>query len=348
MPREGGNMAKTVLVTGASGFIAQQLILDLLEDGYSVRGTVRAPGKGDQLKNALAQHSDKAGSIELLGADLESDEGWSAAVRDVDCVMHVASPFPLAPPKDPQDLIRPAREGTLRVLRAARDAGVPRVVLTSSSAAIAYGYPQLPAVLSEEDWSDPDYADDCPPYPASKTIAERAAWDFVRGNAADMELVTINPVAVFGPILSADVRTSVGVIAQLLGGKIPMAPNAGLQLVDVRDVSRAHIAAMELPEAAGQRYALAGEFYTLLDTAVVLREAFPEYAAKLPRRKLPSVLVRLLSHFNSDFKTICYELDKRRFVSGAKAEAQLLGRPYISGRDAILASAETLIRYNAI
>lgn len=341
-------MAKTVLVTGATGFIAQQLILDLLARDYAVRGTVRSLGKAEKLRKTLSEHHGSPVQIELVEADLESDAGWAEAVSDIDCVMHVASPFPMAPPKDPQDLIRPAKEGALRALHAARDAGVRRTVMTSSCAAIAYGYAQLPELLTEDNWSNPDYTKDCPPYPASKTIAERAAWDFVREEAPAMELATINPVAVFGPIRSADVRTSVGIIAQLLGGKLPMLPNAGLQFVDVRDVSLAHIAAMEKPEAAGQRFALAGEFYTLLQTAAVLREAFPQYASKLPTRQLPSFLVKLLSHVNGDMKTISYELDKRRFVSGDKAQSLLLEKPYISGRDAIIASAETLINYNAI
>jgi dihydroflavonol-4-reductase len=341
-------MTKKVLVTGATGFIAQQLILDLLADGYSVRGTARSLSKAGRLNEVLSEHSGQRVELELVAADLESDPGWAEAVQGIDCVMHVASPFPMGAPKDPQELIRPARDGALRVLRAACDAGVPRTVMTSSCAAIAYGYPQLPPVLTEENWSDPDYTADCPPYPASKTIAERAAWDFVQQEAPAMELATINPVAVFGPIRSGDVRTSVGIIAQLMGGKVPMAPNAGLQYVDVRDVSRAHIAAMETPEAAGQRFALAGEFCTLLDTATILRDAFPAYASKLPSRKLPSFLVRLLSHVNGDMKTISFELDKRRYVSGDKAENMLLKKPYISASDAVIASAETLMKYRAI
>jgi len=341
-------MAKTVLVTGASGFIAQQLILDLLEAGYQVRGTVRSLEKAARLKDVLSEHRGQPVAIDLVAADLEADAGWAEAVQGVDCVMHVASPFPMAVPRDPDELIRPARDGALRVLRAAHAAGVKRVVMTSSCAAIAYGYPEQPEVLTEADWSNPEYTADCPPYPASKTVAERAAWDFVDNEAPGLELVTINPVAVFGPIRSADVRTSVGVIAQLLGGKVPLAPNAGLQFVDVRDVSRAHIAAMETSEAAGQRYALAGDFFTLLDTAAILKDAFPAYASKLPSRQIPGFLVRLLSPFNSDLKTMSYELDKRRFVSGDKARDQLLGGSYIPGRDAVCASAETLLKYNAV
>ena len=341
-------MAKRVLVTGATGFIATQLILDLLSQGYAVRGTIRSVAKGDRLRQTLAAHSSSATELELVEADLESDTGWPEAVAGTDCVMHVASPFPMAPPKDPQDLIRPARDGALRVLRAARDAGIPRTVMTSSCAAIAYGYDELPETLTEADWSNPENTSDCPAYPASKTIAERAAWDFVANEAPGMELVTINPVAVFGPIRSADVRTSVGIIAQMLAGKIPLAPNAGLQFVDVRDVSAAHIAAMEIPEAAGNRFALAEDFLTLLDTAAVLRDSFPNYASKLPSRQLPSFLVRLLSHVNGDMKTITVELDKRRYVSGAKAQEILLKRPYIPARDAVIASAESLIEYKAI
>ncbi len=341
-------MPKSVLVTGATGFIAQQLIIDLLNEGHAVKGTVRSLSKSASVNETLSEHLGRPIEIPLVAANLDSDDGWAEAVKGVDCVMHVASPFPLAPPRDPQELIRPARDGALRVLRAARDAGVKRVVLTSSCAAIAYGYAQQPEVLTEADWSDVDYTADCPAYPASKTIAERAAWDFVNNEAPEMELTTINPVAVFGPIRSADVRTSVGVISMLLGGKVPAAPDAGLQYVDVRDVSRAHIAAMESPETIGERYALAGEFFTMLDTAEILRKAYPSYAGKLPTRKIPNFLVRLLGHVNGDMKTMSYEIGKRRFVSGDKAEKQLLKAPYISGKDAICASAETLMKYGAV
>ena len=338
-------MSKSVLVTGASGFIAQQLIIDLLERGYSVRGTVRSLKKADQLRSVFAQHSPHAREIELVEADLESDTGWPEAVAGIDCVMHVASPFPLAAPKDPMELIIPAREGTLRVLRAAQDAGVSHVVLTSSTAAVQFGHKVLPEVLTEHDWSNPENARDCSPYAASKTIAERAAWDFVAQEAPEMALSVINPSGVFGPIRSADIRTSLRLIDMLLQGKIPMAPDAGTQAVDVRDVSVAHIAAMEKPEAKGERFIVAADYLTMLETASILAKEFPEYAAKMPTRKIPSFIIKALAPFNSTMKSAASELGKRRFCSGEKARRMLLERPYISGSDAVIASAQTLLKY---
>lgn len=340
-------MTKTVLVTGASGFIAQQLILDLLEQGHQVRGTVRSLAKGDALKTALGSHTPRADEIELVEADLESDKGWSEAVAGVDVIHHLASPFPMASPKNADDLIRPAREGTLRVLRAAKAAGVDRVILTSSCAAIAYGWDKLPEVFTEKDWSNPDNEADCRAYAASKTLAEKAAWDYVGGEGKGIQLTTINPVAVFGPIRSAQVKTSVGVIAQLMAGKFPALPNAGIQVVDVRDVSAAHIAAMNDPAASGERFIVANEFYWMKDFARVLREAHPDRASKIPTRRLPDFVVRLLALFVGDMKTIAAELGKRRFSSSDKVR-KLLGRDLIPGDEAIRASAETLIRYGAV
>jgi nucleoside-diphosphate-sugar epimerase len=342
-------MPKTVLVTGASGFIAQQLILDLLEQGHTVRGTVRGLAKAEALKTALSNHTARAHEIELVEADLESDKGWSDAVAGVDVIHHLASPFPLAAPKNPDDLIRPAREGTLRVLRAAKAAGVERVVLTSSCAAVAYGWGDaLPEVLTEKDWTNPANTADCGAYVASKTLAEKAAWDYVRGEGKGMQLTAINPVGVFGPIRSAQVKTSVGIVAQLMTGKFPALPNAGIQVVDVRDVSAAHLAAMDDPAAtSGERYILADKFHWLKDFARVLRDAYPDRASKIPQRGLPDFVVRLLGLFVGDMKTIAMELGKRRFSSSEKVR-KLLGRDLIPGDEAIRASAETLIRYGAV
>lgn len=341
-------MSKTVLVTGASGFIAQQLIVNLLAQGHAVRGTVRSKSKGETLRTALAKHTDRASEIELVEADLESDRGWPEAVAGVDVIQHLASPFPMAAPKNPDDLIRPARDGALRVLRAAKAAGANRVIMTSSCAAIAYGWgDRLPEVLTEKDWSDPNNTSDCPPYMQSKTLAERAAWDYVNGEGRGIALTTINPVAVFGPILSAQVKTSVGIVAQIMTGKYPALPNAGIQVVDVRDVSAAHIAAMDDPSTTSERYILADKFYWLRDFADVLREAFPSHASKIPTRALPDFLVRFLAIFNGDMKTIATELGRRRFSSSDKVR-KLLGRELIPGDDAIRASAETLIQYGAV
>ncbi len=339
-------MAQT-LVTGASGFIAQQLILDLLEQGHAVRGTVRSAAKGDALKAALAPHSDRVSELELVEADLESDAGWSDAVAGVDVVHHLASPFPMAVPRNPDDLIRPARDGALRVLRAAKSAGVNRVVLTSSGAAIAYGVVgPMPAVFTEDDWTDPSVTEDCRPYIASKAIAERAAWDYVADEGRGIELTAINPVAVFGPIRSAQVKTSVDIVARMLDGRLPLLPNAGIQVVDVRDVSAAHIAAMNDPAAIGERYIVADEFRTMKEMAAVLREAYPD-RRKIPHRGMPDFLVRALALVNGEVKTIASELHKRRILASDKVR-KLLGRDLIGTDEATLASAETLIQYGAV
>jgi nucleoside-diphosphate-sugar epimerase len=340
-------MSKTALVTGASGFIAQQLILDLLEDGHRVRGTVRSVEKGRALVEALTPHTPRATEIELVEADLESDTGWAEAVDGVDVIHHVASPFPMAAPKNPEDLIRPAREGALRVLRAAKHAGVDRVVLTSSCAAIAYGHAVLPERFTEADWTNADDTSDCTAYVQSKTIAERVAWDYVNGEGKGIGLTCINPVAVLGPIRSSQVKTSVGIVAQLMAGKYPALPNAGIQVVDVRDVSAVHVKAMDDSATIGERYIVADEFYWLKDFARVLRAAYPERASKIPTRTLPDFVVRLLALFSGDMKTIAKELGKRRFSSSEKVR-KLLGRDLIPGDEAIRASAETLIQYGAV
>lgn len=339
-------MAKT-LVTGASGFIAQQLILDLLEQGHDVRGTVRSLAKGNALKAALAPHAARAAEIELVEADLESDAGWAEAVAGVDVIHHLASPFPMAVPKDPQELIRPARDGALRVLGAAKTAGVNRVVLTSSGAAVAYGCRgPLPEQFTEADWTDATYTPDCRPYIASKTLAERAAWDYVASDGQGLELTAINPVGVFGPIRSSQVKTSVDIVARMLDGRLPLLPNAGIQIVDVRDVSAAHIAAMNDPAAIGERYIVADAFRTMKQMAAVLRSAYPD-RKKIPSRGMPDFLVRTLALVNSEVATIASELHKQRILSSEKVR-KLLGRDLIGADESIRASAETLIEYGAV
>jgi dihydroflavonol-4-reductase len=338
-------MART-LVTGASGFIAQQLVLDLLEQGHAVRGTVRSAARGDALKSALAPHGARTSEIELVEADLESDAGWAEAVAGIDVVHHLASPFPMAVPKDPDALIRPARDGALRVLRAAKAAGVHRVLLTSSGAAIAYGRKgPLPERFTEADWTDPTYTPDCRPYIASKTIAERAAWDYVAGEGRGIELTAINPVAVLGPIRSAQVKTSVDIVARLLDGRLPLLPNVGIQVADVRDVSAVHIAAMNDPATIGERFIVADEFRWIREMADLLREAYP--ARRIPSRRMPDLLVRALALVSAEVKTIASELGRRRILSSEKAR-KLLGRDLIDADDAIRASAETLIRHGAV
>jgi nucleoside-diphosphate-sugar epimerase len=255
-----------VLVTGGSGFVAAHCILRLLADGYRVRTTVRSLAREGQVRAMLTQGGAEPGDrLEFVQADLLSDEGWSEAVAGCDYVLHVASPLPMLQPRNHDVLVRPAREGTLRVLKAAHGAGVRRVLLTSSFAAVGYGHPPREAAFTEADWTDPTAEG---AYIKSKTLAEQAAWDFVAGEGKGLELATVNPVVILGPALDADSSVSVALIKALLNGRLPVLPRRAIGIVDVRDVADLHVRAMTDPSAKGERFlCVSGDFMTIQEIA---------------------------------------------------------------------------------
>jgi nucleoside-diphosphate-sugar epimerase len=335
-------MAK-VLVTGATGFIAGHVILQLLEAGHEVRGTARSASSAAKLNETLSQYAGRPIAIELVAANLERDDGWAEAVAGMDFVQHVASPFPSGVPKDPDDLIRPATDGALRVLKASRAAGVKRVVMTSSMAAIAYGWGEnRPAVLTEEHWSNPDNLKDNTAYTRSKTIAERAAWDYINGEGKGLELAVINPAAVLGPVMSGDLSASLELLTMPLSGKIPAVPRIGFGIVDVRDVAAAQVAAMTVPGAAGERFLVSQPFMWFSDVADVLREAFPAYAKKLPKGTMPDVMLKIVAVFNPTLKQVIPELGRQRQISNEKARS-VLGWAPRTAKEAIIDGAQSLI-----
>lgn len=336
-----------VLVTGASGFVAQHLILQLLAKGYSVRGTLRSMKRADEVRAVLAQHDPRAKDIELVEADLGADAGWTEAVKGCEFVQHVASPFPAVHPKDEMELIRPARDGALRVLRAAKAAGVKRVVMTSSMAAIAYGHGDKRAEVSDETmWSNPDGPDNTP-YTKSKTIAERAAWDYVAGKShggegKGLELAVINPTGILGPALSKDVSTSLEIPIRLMNGKTPGLPRLGFSFVDVRDVAECHVKAMEIPAAAGERFIASEDFVWFSEAAAMVREAFPAYDAKIPKRNVPDWLLKVMAVFQPIYKQTVTELGRTRRANNTKA-TRVLGVKFRTAKEALLSSAQSLI-----
>ena len=332
---------ESVLVTGGSGFIGSYCILDLLRAGHLVRTTVRSPDREATVRELLGAES--ADALSFATADLTSDAGWGEAVSGCDYVLHVASPFPLGPPKHEDDLIVPAREGALRVLAAARDAQVKRVVMTSSFAAIGYGRPTGDTPFAEDDWTNPD-GDGVSAYAKSKTLAERAAWDFIEREGGGLELSVVNPVGVFGPVLGSDFSTSLQLVKRLLDGAMPGLPRVAFGIVDVRDVADLHVRAMTDPAAAGERFlAVAGEFMTVAEIAALLRERMGADARKVPTRMLPNWLVRVVSLFDSSVRQITPELGKVKQASNAKAKRELGWAPR-SNEEAIVASAESLLR----
>jgi nucleoside-diphosphate-sugar epimerase len=274
-----------MLVTGGNGYLGTRLVADLLLAGTEVRATVRSEASVPAMREALRRAGADERGLEVVFATLTDDDGWDAAVRGVDGVHHVASPMIQA--TDAEEIIPPARDGALRVLRAARDAGVPRVALTSSFAAIGYS-PKPVRDYTEDDWTDPE-TPGLALYPMSKAVAERAAWDFVRREGGDTELVVLNPTWIAGPTLTTDARSSLQVFTAMLTGAMPAVPRQRFGIADVRDVSAAHIAAMAAPEAAGKRYLLLadGPTTTFLGVANALRDHLGEAASKVPTVEVP-------------------------------------------------------------
>ncbi len=335
----------TVLVTGGSGFIGSHCILQLLAAGHRVRTTVRNPKREEDVRAMLKEGSAAEGDrLSFVSADLERDSGWQEAVAGCDYVLHVASPFPSNVPKDENELIVPAREGALRVLRAARDAGIKRVVLTSSFAAIGYGHAAPSAIPFDETmWTNPD-GDDVPPYAKSKVLAERAAWDFVAREGGGVELSVINPVVVFGPVLGPDYSTSILLVQRLMDGALPGLPRLTFGVVDVRDVADLHIRAMTHSAANGERFlAVAGDFMSVLDIAKVLKRRMGVSASRVPTFQLPNWVVRLAAIRDPAVKQIVPELGKMKNATSEKAR-RVLGWTPRSNEEAIVATAESLVR----
>ncbi|HEY1602413.1 MAG TPA: aldehyde reductase [Pirellulales bacterium] len=334
----------TVLVTGGSGFIGSHCLLQLLAAGHQVRTTVRTLGREADVRAMLKVGGAEPGDrLNFVEADLEKDAGWPAAVAGCDYVLHVASPFPPSLPQHEDELIVPAREGTLRVLRAARDAGVKRVVLTSSFAAIGYGQQPQQAPFNEANWTNPNAAD-VQPYVKSKTLAERAAWDFIAHEGRDLQLSVVNPVGVFGPVLGPDYSTSILLVQRLMDGALPGVPKIYFGVVDVRDVADLHIRAMTDPAAKGERFlAVAGDFMSMLAIAKVLKNGLGAAARKVPIRQLPNWLVRLASLRDPAVKQILPELGKMKNGTNEKAK-RVLGWTPRSNEEAIIATSESLLR----
>jgi dihydroflavonol-4-reductase len=275
------------LVTGGSGYVGTQLIAALLRGGTPVRATVRSLERSDGLRAAVRRGGADDAGLELVATDLTADDGWAKAMTGSAEIYHVASPLPYVQPQNPDDLIVPARDGVLRVLRAARDAGARRVVLTSSFAAVGYT-PKPGAEYTEDDWTDPD-TPGLAPYPRSKTIAERAAWDFIAREGGDTELVTINPTFILGPTLTSDLRSSTHLIKAMIDGTMPVTPRARFGLTDVRDVADLHIRAMAAPTAAGQRFLAVADGPTIsyLTVAQTLRARLGPLAVNVPTEEAP-------------------------------------------------------------
>jgi len=334
----------TVLVTGGSGFIGSQAILQLLAAGHLVRTTVRNLKREDDVRTMLKQGgAESTERLSFVVADLESDAGWPQAVGGCEYVLHIASPFPATLPKHEDELIVPAREGALRVLRAARDAGVKRVVLTSSFAAIGYGQEVQQPPFDESNWTDPA-GDDVQPYAKSKTLAERAAWDFIAREGGSLELSVVNPVGVFGPVLGPDYSTSILLVQRLMDGDMPGCPQLSFGAVDVRDVADLHIRAMTDPAAKGERFlAVAGDFLSIRDIARILKNRMGAAAKRVPTRQLPNWLVRLAALRDPAVKQILPELGKPKNATSEKAQ-RVLGWAPRSSEEAIVATAESLLR----
>jgi len=333
---------KTVLVTGISGFLGLHTAVGLLERGYRVLGTVRNLSRVPELKSVLEKNNLNPDGVEFAEADLLDKEVWFGLARQVDFILHIASPFPREMPRDPQELIRPAREGVLNVLRAAAVAEVQRVVLVSSVGAIGYGKArgQRSGLFTEEDWTDDTNLKDTTPYFRSKTIAEKVAWEFMAGDHSGLEFSVVCPSAILGPVLERDFGTSANMIVKMLDGSAPAVPRGGYDVIDVRSVVDLLVRAMEQPSAAGERFIAAAGYLSFREITTLLRKNFPAYS--VPRISMPDFLVRVMARFEPSLKPLLIELGVKRRYDHSKA-GEVLGWKPITPQDAVLSCADSLI-----
>ena len=339
----------TVLLTGATGFIAKRICLQLLNAGYEVRASVRNLNRGREVVDAVVPHlksdEDLATRLQFVALDLNEDDGWDEAVNGTDALIHTASPAPVEQPKDENDLIRPAVDGTLRALRSAKEAGTKRVVLTSSIVAVTYK--QLAPGKSrydEDDWSelsDPTAT----PYVKSKTLAETAAWEFVQREAPDMALTAINPGFVLGPPLDHRMGPATQILQRLMRGKDPAVPRVGFSIVDVRDIAEMHVKALSHPDSEGKRLIGSAEFLWLSEIAAILAEIYPE--RRIPRRTAPGWLIRSLALFDKTVRASVPRLNREPLLNNARARA-ILGCDFIEPEVTILAAADYLSKNQLI
>ena len=312
-------MADTVLVSGGSGYIAGFVIRQLVAEGWVVHTTVRSLAKEAEVRRLLAVDNSR---LKFFAADLNADAGWAEAMAGCSHVAHVASPVPMGSPKDPQELIKPARDGALRALHAAKAAGVKRFVMTSSVAAVAYGRGKGVHNFTEADWTQLDKPG-ISAYVQSKTIAERAARDWVAAEGAGMEYCTINPSVVLGPVWSRDYSASVIIIKKMLDGSMKAMPDIGFGVVDVRDVADLHVRALKAPGMAGERFIASGRFMKLREVADVLCAQLGPQAAKVSQRDMPDWLVRIAAYFNPMARAVVSELGNTRNQDASHAKAVL-------------------------
>ncbi|MBN9392723.1 MAG: aldehyde reductase [Chloroflexi bacterium] len=339
-------MAKElVLVTGGSGFIAVHIVVKLLERGYRVRATLRTLSRQAEVKSMLVQGGvTDFKDLEFIQADLTSDKNWLEAATGATYVMHVAAPTPAVRPEDGDEMVKITVDGVLRVLKAAKAAGVKRVVLTSASGAVLAGHKSHPALFTEEDWTD--LSANINAYQRSKTLAEQAAWDFSKRE--NLELSAVNPVAVMGPVLGKDFSHSNEGIRRMLIGQMPFLIKLGFDYVDVRDVADLHLLAMIRPEAAGERFlATANENISYKKLSEILRESLGSAAGKVPTKELPDFLVRLMAKFIKDLRMTATFLGQNTACSNAKAK-KLLGWQPRSAQEAIIATAKTMVEYGLV
>jgi dihydroflavonol-4-reductase len=332
---------KKVLLTGVSGFLGSHTAIQLLEKGYEVTGTLRSMKRAGEIRELVARHTSKVGSLKFAEADLLDGQIWNELTRGIDFVQHIASPFPRELPRHEDELIRPAREGALNVLKAASANGVKRVVLVSSIAAVMYGREKekRSGTYNESNWTDVTNRSDTTPYYRSKTLAERAAWDFIANDKSGMELVTVCPGAILGPVLESDFGTSANMVIKMLDGSMPAFPKLGFEIVDVRSVADLLIRAMELPQAANQRFMATAGYISFAEIAAILRKAYP--TRRIPSMSVPSFLVVLLSMFDKTLKPILADLGATRTADHSKALHMLQWQP-IPNEEAVLSCARSV------